>query len=264
MAGQAAERHDGVAGAHEGAVALFGTARRAGKAEDLQVELRGGEIAFVRDADLAGFRVAADVAGGEPVDVVENARSGDGGCPANAFLGGLEDELHLAAEGLLVVGEPLRDAKAHGRVAVVPAGVGEAGTRGGEALAVGQMVFVLRLLDGEAVDVEAKRGDGTGTARVEHADAARVAAHALEEGFGDACGAGELNGGLDLFGLAGHDGVGIDHLKAVVSNSSQPCSGFMWKLRRSSTMRSTYCSVCAVMLMSLRPRFTRIIKLNRF
>ena len=80
----------------------------------------------------------------------------------------------------------------------------------------------------------------------------------------DACGAGELNGGLDLFGLAGHDGVGIDHLKAVVSNSSQPCSGFMWKLRRSSTMRSTYCSVCAVMLMSLRPRFTRIIKLNRF
>ena len=154
------------------------------------------------------------MAGGEPVDVVENAQSGDGGCPANAFLGGLEDELHLAAEGLLVVGEPLRDAKAHGRVAVVPAGVGEAGTRGGEALAVGQMVFVLRLLDGEAVDVEAKRGDGTGTARVEHADAARVAAHALEEGFGDACGAGELNGGLDLFGLAAHDGVGIDHLKA--------------------------------------------------
>ena len=88
------------------------------------------------------------------------------GCSANAFLGGLEDELHLAAEGLLVVGEPLRDAKAHGRVAVVSAGVGEAGTRGGEALAVGQMVFVLRLLDGEAVDVEAKRGDGTGTARV--------------------------------------------------------------------------------------------------
>ena len=138
-----------------------------------------------------------------------------------------------------------------------------AGERGFERLLI-KLVGVEELLDGEAVDVEAKRGDGTGTARVEHADAARVAAHAREEGCGDACGAGELNGGLDLFWLAGHDGVGIDHLKAVVSNSSQPCSGFMWKLRRSSTMRSTYCSVCAVMLMSLRPRFTRIIKLNRF
>lgn len=75
-----------------------------------------------------------------------------------------------------------------------------AGERGFERLLI-KLVGVEELLDGEAVDVEAKRGDGTGTARVEHADAARVAAHALEEGFGDACGAGELNGGLDLLAM---------------------------------------------------------------
>ena len=162
---------------------FFGTARRAGKAEDLRSNFVVAEIAFVRDADLAGFRVAADVAGGEPVDVVENARSGDGGCPRTPSSAGWKTSFTLPQRVSLLSASHC----ATPRPTAVWPSCPQAWERPGRVEAkpsrLGRWFSSFRFLDGEAVDVEAKRGDGTGTARVEHADAARVAAHALEEGF---------------------------------------------------------------------------------
>ena len=76
------------------------------------------------------------------------------------------------------------------------------------------MVGVGRFGDGHAVDVEAHGERGAGTARVEHADAAREAVHFGEEFFGNAVFARIGDAGVYDLLRTTETVVGIDHLLA--------------------------------------------------
>ena len=123
-------------------------------------------------------------------------------------------DLEAALELILVVGDPVGERKARRGVGVVTAGVHQARTGRGEAFLGGNVVGVGRFGDGHAVDVEAHGERGAGTARVEHADAAREAVHFGEEFFGNAVFARIGDAGVNDLLRTTETVVGIDHLLA--------------------------------------------------
>ena len=86
-----------------------------------------------RARDLAGLHGREQVRAGDEVDAVEDARLHElAGAARRQLLGVLEDEAHLAGELVAPLREQLGRPEQHRGVAVVPAGVHDAGPRRGE------------------------------------------------------------------------------------------------------------------------------------
>ena len=120
------------------------------------------------------------------VDVVEDARTHEGVGAARTFFGGLENELDLPGEPLLVGGDEAPELKEHRLVAVVAAGVHDAGTHRVEVFAARQVFGILGLVDVEGVEFGADADRLAGALRVEDRDASRETLHAVEKLTGHA------------------------------------------------------------------------------
>ena len=227
------EGHRGARGSHEGVAAHFRLhAGVRGRTAEAVVELRRAEELFRGRHDRAARNVASEVTAVEKIDVVDDAALGHRTRTAHAFFGGLKEKLERSAEFVLVFGKPLGEREAHGLVAVVAAGVHVARTAGGEAFAVREMIGVRRFRDGHAVEFEADRHDGTGTARFQQPHNASDAVKASENFFLHALALRKGEALFDLTAVGASDEVGIDDFAAALDGKAERLEFFDHARRR--------------------------------
>ena len=215
VAGDAEQLNERVAGSCHGVAASIGLNTRVRRTpREGNVELRRAEEAIRIDREFARLAHHGDMRAEEIVRIIDNAGGGHASRAANTFFGRLEEDLELAAEFALVVGEPVRNGKARRHVSVVAAGVHQARARGGKAFLGRNVRFVLGLFDRHAVNVKAHGERRAGAPRIEHADTARVAFHFVEQLFGDAVLAGRFNTRFHNLLAAAEAIFRVDHLRA--------------------------------------------------
>ena len=142
---------------------LLGQGRMAAPADDVEpVDVGIGTAGPLLDVDDAGGQAAEQMLAVDKVKIVEKARGQQfAGAAGRNLLGVLEDGVDFAAERVAVVGKVDTDGHQHGRVAVMAAGVHDAGGLGLE----GQIRPFL--LNGQGVQVGAQADFRPGPAGAE-------------------------------------------------------------------------------------------------
>ena len=186
----ARKRHEvdrGVGGGHEGvAPRLRVHARMRGAPDEFKVDLFRAEELARRRIDGSGRLIESEMRADDRVDVVKDARAHEGVGAAGAFFGGLEDELDLPREALLVRGDESTEFEEDRLVTVVPAGMHDAGAHRMEVFARRKVLGILGFAHVEGVELGADADGLPRTFRVENSDAPRETAHAVEELTGHA------------------------------------------------------------------------------
>ena len=170
------------------AALLRGDARVGGAAVERHVQLGGGKTScsvLRQNADVdesRGLSGGEDMGGKRVVRIVEMPGGDDGACAAHALFGGLEDQADGPVQLIAQFAQQHGRADADGGVAVMPAGVHDAGRDGAEALAGGKMRLIVRLQYAERVDIKSQR-NGRPLAAVHGRDHAGEAAARGREKF---------------------------------------------------------------------------------
>ena len=176
---------------------------------EVKIDLRGAEELLGSGHDGARLKVGRDVGAQQRVHVVEKTRLHDRIGAAGALFARLEDEADAARQTIPVRHDEAAELEGDGLMTVMAAGVHEAGTLGGEAFLVGNVVGIDGFVHLEGVELDAERKGLARTARVERRAQPREAAHALQQDGRDARGLRKALGLAHLgVGAAAHvDGV---------------------------------------------------------
>ena len=107
---------------------------------------------------LAQFDLPATVRSDDIVNVIKDARRGNGNGSSDAFFGGLEDKFHRAAQAVFVLHQPTSNGKAHCSMTIVATGVHQPRVLGAESFTIGSVIRIVRFLYRVAVYVKAQSG----------------------------------------------------------------------------------------------------------
>ena len=196
------------------------------------VVLRGAQEPVEVRGEFTRLRKHRNVRGEEVVAVVQNAACGHAGGAPHAFFSRLEENLHFAAELILVVHEPVADRKAHRHVRVMTAGVHEARVFGSKAAVRGNVLVVRAFRHRDAVNVKAQRKRGAGAARVQNGHAPGEFLHFRKKLFTDAVFAGTFNTGLHNRHFTPQAGIRINDVAAQKHLVAVAAQGLHQKGRR--------------------------------
>ena len=192
MPRQGHEDERGVGGGQKRVAAELGLHARVGlHALEVKVDLRGTEKLLGGGHDGARLKVGRDVGAQQRVHVVEKPRLNDRIGAAGALFARLEDEADAARQTVPVRHDEAAKLEGDGLMAVMAAGVHEAGTLGGEALPVGNVVGIDGLVHLEGVELDAEREGLARVPRVKSRTQPREAAHALQQDGRNARGLGK-------------------------------------------------------------------------
>ena len=153
----------------------------------------------------------------EVVGVVDEPGRGHRRAAASALFRGLEKQAKTPLEARGVVADPARERQTHGRMRVVSAGVHGTRDRRIEPFDRRYVGRCVRLLNGNAIDVEAKNGERSLTARIPVGGGSRESAEFGEKTGGNAVRERALLGRLHLKLVATANGRGFDHLAALAN-----------------------------------------------
>ena len=160
---------------------LGGSPCMGGEAGDDCVYFCSREEAVGQGQELAGFPAHAQMAGKEPVHVVQDAAFCNGLGAPDAFLRRLEDDLYDAGEILTDGVQSQADEKPQGSVAIVAAGVHASAVFRRKAIFYRKAAGVHILAHIVAVDIKAQRRHRSGISGFDHSHGPGEAVHFLND-----------------------------------------------------------------------------------
>ena len=135
--------------------------------------IAGGHAVAGSNADIGSVQRAPDVLAEDGVNAVEDVVIDIVLCAAGHFLTGLEQELDLALELVLLLKQDVSRAEQHGHVVIVAAGVHD-------ALVLGSELKAGAFFDGQSIDIGTQHDGAAGPAGVESGDQAGVVGEGLD------------------------------------------------------------------------------------
>ena len=168
------QRHDYRGSGDDGVVSVLRSGAVGLESLDADGEvIAGGHAIAGSNADIGSIQSAPDVLAEDGVNAVEDVVIDIVLCAAGHFLTGLEQELDLALELILLLEQDMCRAEQHGHVVIVAAGMHD-------ALVLGSEVKPSTLLDGQSVYIGAQHDGSAGLAGVKSGDQTGIVGEGLD------------------------------------------------------------------------------------